>query len=264
MSEFAEGMAVGQSIGHNGNGAYNCCYPMVPAYGAGGMGGYGFGGDGWWILLLLLCGWGNGGWGGNNGGNLNYELGKVATTNDVASGFSTSTIMSTQRDTQLAMQQGFSDVQQTLCQGFSGINQTVMNGFHGVDNAICTLGYQNQAGVNAIQNQIANCCCDLKTMNLENRYLNEKQTCDLITNQNANTQRIIDYLNCQETQNLRDKLQAANFQLSQLNQNAFIAANQEAQTAELIRRLGRDCPVPAYVVPNPNCCYPQNNCGCGF
>ena len=45
-------------------------------------------------------------------------------------------------------------------------------------------------------------------------------------------------------------------------------ANQEAQTAELIRRLGRDCPVPAYVVPNPNCCYNANvtfgnGCGCG-
>ena len=48
----------------------------------------------------------------------------------------------------------------------------------------------------------------------------------------------------------------------------------EAQTAELIRRLGRDCPVPAYVVPNPNCCYGNpvgigygynggNGCGCG-
>jgi hypothetical protein len=40
MSEFAEGYAVGQGNNNYGN----------------GWGG--FGGDGWWILLLLLCGWG--------------------------------------------------------------------------------------------------------------------------------------------------------------------------------------------------------------
>ena len=60
--------------------------------------------------------------------------------------------------------------------------------------------------------------------------------------------------------------QTLKFAASQSAQNAFITANQEAQTAELIRRLGRDCPVPAYVVPNPNCCYnygvaPVSACG---
>ena len=67
---------------------------------------------------------------------------------------------------------------------------------------------------------------------------------------------------------LQAENQSLKFAASQSAQNAFITANQEAQTAELIRRLGRDCPVPAYVVPNPNCCYnPQvtfsNGCGCG-
>lgn len=65
MSDFSEGMAVGQSIGNGANNGFN---------------------DGWWILLLLLCGWGNGNWAGNGGGNqmVGYELGRVATTNDVA------------------------------------------------------------------------------------------------------------------------------------------------------------------------------------
>ena len=46
----------------------------------------------------------------------------------------------------------------------------------------------------------------------------------------------------------------------------------DANTAEIIRRTGNDCPVPAYVVPNPNCCYNYSingfgygngyNCGC--
>ena len=59
-------------------------------------------------------------------------------------------------------------------------------------------------------------------------------------------------------------MQTANFQLSQINQNAFITANKEAQTAELIRRLGRDCPTPAFIVPNPNCCYNYNVTGVGY
>lgn len=55
MSEFSEGMAVGQSLGRNDHPRY--CYPMNND---------GFGnGNGWWILLLLLCGWGNNGWNGN-------------------------------------------------------------------------------------------------------------------------------------------------------------------------------------------------------
>lgn len=274
MSEFSEGMAVGQSIGYNtganhGRYGYNCAMPMMPMYGGYGMGGFGgYGGDGWWILLLLLCGgWGNGGWGGNNGQFMNYEIGRLATTNDVASGFNNSAVLNNLNDLKLGQSQGFAAVQQTLCQGFGGVNQTLMNGFHGVDNALCTLGYQNQVGVNAIQNQIAGCCCDLKQLNLENRYLNEKQTCDIIAAVNNGNQRLLDYWACKENQDLRDQLQKANFKISQMEQNSFIAANQEAQTANLLRRLGRDCPTAAYLVPNPNCCYDQNvlfnNRGCG-
>lgn len=61
--------------------------------------------------------------------------------------------------------------------------------------------------------------------------------------------------------------QSLKFQASQTAQNAYLTANQSAQTAELIRRLGADCPTPAYIVPNPNSCYnyqvTQSNCGCG-
>lgn len=173
MSEFAEGYAVGQ--GHNSG--YNNC---------------GWGGDGWWILLLLLCGWGNGGW--NNGGNnMNYELGRVATTNDVASGFSTSTIMANQRDSQLEMTSGFANVQQTLCQGFNGINQS-----------------------------ISDCCCRTQSAIADVKYANERNTCDIIQAGNANTQRIIDYLNCQEMNNLRNENQALRLQASQSAQNAYL------------------------------------------
>jgi hypothetical protein len=72
---------------------------------------------------------------------------------------------------------------------------------------------------------------------------------------------------------LQAENQSLKFKASQAEQNAFITANQQAQTAELIRRLGADCPVNAYVVQPPtpvtfptNCCGQfsgYNGCGCG-
>ena len=236
MSEFSEGMAVGQSLGQNN------CNPA--AYGMNGFG------DGWWILLLLLCGWGNNGWNNNAGGNFtSYELGRVATTNDVASGFSTSALMSNQREMQLALTTGFADVNATISATGNTINQ-----------GICNLGYNIQNNFNQLSHQISDCCCQTQRSIDGVNYNMAKSTCDIIQAGHSDTQRIIDWLSTRETQELRDKLQAANFQISQMNQNAFFSANQNAQTAELIRRLGHDTPVPAYVVPNPNCC---NTTCCG-
>ena len=138
MSEFAEGYAVGRD--NNGSG----CYPGMGGGLFGGLGGYG--GD-WLAIIILFALFAGGGWGngfGNNAANGNmmgYEMGKVATTNDVASGFSTSAIMSNQRDMQLSQQQGFADVQQTLCQGFSGVNATVNQVGNTINQGICSLGY---------------------------------------------------------------------------------------------------------------------------
>ena len=283
MSEFSEGFAVGQGMNNN-----NCCYPMVPGYpmmaGYGGMGG--FGGmcgwnDGWWIILLLLCGWGNNGWGGNgNGGqNLGYEIGKLATTNDVASGFSTSAIMSKQNDIQLGLQDGFAGVQQTLCQGFSGVNSTVNTVGNQINQGICNLGYNLQAGLNGISREIGDCCCQTQRSIDGVNYNMAKNTCDIqnaifnstrdiIDNQHRDTDRVISYLNNQEMDRLRSKTSTLETEKASTGQNAYIPANQAAQTAELIRRLGRDCPVPSFLVPNPNCCYDPfgrngwNNGGC--
>lgn len=100
-------------------------------------------------------------------------------------------------------------------------------------------------------------------------YPNSNNLNSLNSAQNANTRSILDFLVQDKLDALRDENQTLKNQISQANQNSFIAANQEAQTAELIRRLGRDCPVPAYIVPNPNCCYSaaygydSSGCGCG-
>ena len=258
MDNYSEGLATGMALSDRNNN----CYGVPYDYGmGGGLFGGNWGGD--WIGLIILAalfGWGGfgGGFGfGGRGGN-------CATQADLSAGFANSEIMSDLNDIILQTSQGFAAVQQTLCQGFSGINATVNTVGNQINQGICNLGYTIQGGFNSLSHQISDCCCDIKTMNLENRYLNERQTCDIINAFNAGNQRLFDYFVAKENQDLRDKLQTANFQLSQINQNAFITANQEAQTAELIRRLGRDCPTPAFIVPNPNCCYNYNVNGIGY
>lgn len=259
-------------------------------YGNGGM----WGGD-WLAYLLLFTLIGGGGFGGFGGGgilpwllfgNNGFGGGSCATQADLAAGFNNSAVLSSLNDLKLGQSQGF-----------NGINTAILQTANGIDNAICTLGYQNQAGVNALSAQLAQCCCDTKgaikdvntgieragwnlskqisdcccdveKMNLQNRFDAQAYNCNTLQAIDKLGDRIIDYMSNEKVQALRDENQALRLAASQSAQNAFITANQEAQTAELIRRLGRDFPVPAYVVPNPNCCYqynitPANNCGCG-
>ena len=240
MSEFAEGLAVGMNENRG--------------YGYGGFGN-GWGGDGWWILLLLLCGWGNNGWGGNgNNQNIGYELGKMATTNDVASGFNNSAVLGNLNDLKLGQTQGFAAVQQTLCQGFNGIQQTAMQGFHGVDNAVCNLGYNMQTGFNSLSREIGDCCCATQRAIDSVKFENEKNTRDIIDSQRCGTDRILAYLSGQELDRLRAENQGLRFQASQAAQNAYLV--------DTLRPTAR----PAYITCSPYESafgYGRNGCGCG-
>lgn len=214
-------------------------FPTVVSSGNnGGM----WGQDGIWaILLLALLGNRGFGFGGGYGGGagfvggdvLGYELGKVATTNDVASGFNNSAVLSSLNDIKL----GQSQMQNFINQGFNGINTQLLTGFHGVDNAVCTLGYNMASGFNTIGHQISDCCCGTQR-------LIERSTCDLLNAGNANTQRIIDYLTNEKIESLRAENVALKGRISN-----------DAQSAYLIDKLGYKCPIAAYTVPNPNCCY---------
>lgn len=256
-----------------------------------GNGGFGdgFGSDGWWIILLFLfTGWGRNGWGNNGGGeggfNPYYYAAPCATKDDVRAAVDQQTLIS-KLDNQTY---GLADSTYAL-------SNAITTGFHGVDNAICTLGYQNQAGFTALGNQLASCCCDLraevadaKTQGVINTNTLSSQLaaccCDLEKAEMENRfaaqtynnstllaidklgDRIIDFITQDKIAALTAENQSLKFAASQANQNAFITANQEAQTAELIRRLQTPCPIPAYVVPNPNCCYDYQvtrNVGCG-
>ena len=248
---FATGYAVGRDS-TNGN------------YGNGF-----FGGDwAWIIILLLLGGWGGrgfggfgGGYGGYGGFENGYDIGKLATTNDIASGFNNSAVLNNLNDLKLGQSTGFANVQQTLCQCCNGINTSILT------------------STNSLQSQLADCCCQTQraidgvnynmatnTCNITNAINNS--TRDIIDNQNANYRAIHDEIvaNKIEAKNeriaeLEQKVNALNLAQSQANQNAYLTATMDANQAELIRRLGRDCPTPAFIVPNPACC--NNSCGCG-
>jgi hypothetical protein len=222
--------------------------------------GFGFGGNGaWWIIILLLFGWGGrgygfgGGFGGGQGGGYGYPCcGTPATQADLSAAFASNSVLS-----------GINGIDSTLCQGFNGINTAILQN-----------GYNTQAGINTLSHQLADCCCATQRAIDSVKYENATNTCaiqntiqnttrDVIENANANSRAILDFLTQDKIATLTAENQSLKFQASQTAQNAFITANQEAQTAELIRRLGRDCPVPAYVVPNPNCCYQYAQPACG-
>lgn len=196
-NSFAEGYMVGRDSYNNG--------------------GFGFGGDGaWWIIILLLAGWGNNGFGGGNG-NLAFDIGKLATTNDVAIGFNNSAVLSSLNDLKL----GQAGLQQTLCQGFNGINTSILT------------------STNDVSRQIGDCCCTTQRAIDGVNYNIAKSTCDIVNSQNANTQRLIDMY----TGDKIASLQADNAALTaQLSQNA--------QTRTLIDTL-RPVAQPAYITCSP-------------
>ena len=249
--------------------------PVAPiAYGNnnGGFGGFG---DDWLALIVILAlfgGYGNGGFGfgGGFGGNRGGVIEPCATQADVRAAVDQQTLIS-KLDQQTY---GLADATYSL-------NNSITSGFHGVDNAICNLGYNVQSGFNSLGHQISDCCCttqraidnvnyNMATQACDTRNAISNSTRDIIDNANANNRALLDFLVNDKISTLQAENQSLKFKASQAEQNAFITANQSAQTAELIRRLGADCPIPAYVVPNPNCCYnPQitfgynNGCGCG-
>lgn len=242
-------------------------YALGQNEGSRNSGGFMDGNGSWvWILVIfaLLFGWGgNSGWSGNSGGGgaaIPYISG-IATRADINEGFALNNITG-----------GITAIQQGICDSTYALNNTITNGFHGVDRGLCDIGYA-----------IKDCCCttqraidgvnyNLATQTNALQNTMNTNTRDIIDATNAGTRAVLDFLTQDKIATLTAENQSLKFQASQTAQNAFITANQDAQTAELIRRLGRDCPVPAYVVPNPNCCYGNpvgvsyggyNNGGCG-
>lgn len=268
--------------GFGNNGAWwIIVFVLFFAFGGWGRGGYGNNGGGncdggCGTNTVVIPANGFGGFGGYNACcspatqqgltdafNFNQlDNGQRGIERGICDGFYTTNLAITNLGTQ--MQQGFCATDRANLQGFNGIQSALCQGFNSVNNALAQTNYNmkdcccetresimqsnfnNQSGFNAIQNQLASCCCDIERGQDGFNYNLAKSTCEIITNQDKNTDRIINYLTQHEMDSLRTELQSAQLQLSQLS-----------QTRSIIDQL-QPCPKPAYLTCSPYTTYPVN------
>lgn len=238
---------------------------LVQPTGMNGNGGNGFGwgGDGFWIILLfiLLGGWGgNNGFGGNMGANMNGLYPWMNQSNQISEGFQN----------------------QMLNDNITGIRDSL----NGITGQLANNQMADMERSFAVQSALQNCCCenragiaDLKytvaTENCADRTQAMQNTRDIIDSQNRGTQAIIDKLCALELDGVKNQLaqaQRENVGLQNQLNMANLAASQTQQTVNIrdsiIDEL-RSCPIPAQPVygqtPIFTCQQNQNTgCGCGF
>jgi hypothetical protein len=258
-------------------------------YGGNYGGGFGnmFGGDGSWLLLLviLLC---NGGWGGFGmggfGGGLGIDFpwllnGQNNLSGQVNDGFRDAQL----HDSVTSVRDGVSNLATQLCDCCGSLQMSLANGFAGTtaavtgaQNAISQQLYSNElaslnrsfaeqtantAGFNGVQSSL----CDI-------RYGNATNTRDIIDSQTRGTQAILDKL-CQveldgykrENDQLRAQLNMASLAASQTAQTAELRQSGATQLNQLVSEL-RSCPIPAQPVYGNTpifTCGGNSGCGCG-
>lgn len=281
----------------NGNGMI---MPVAPLYGGGNggnSGGMGWGNDWAWIILLLLLagnGWGNNGFGGGYGGgsgtgNLYPWMNQAEITTQ---GFQNQLL----NDNITSIRDGVQGLSTQLCNCCADMTQTVTSGFANAETAanarqIANMqqAFANQTamaqGFNQLGSQFADCCCENRLATADLRYTIATENCadraaisdgirDILQNNTANTQRILDQLCAdkidaknEKIADLERQLTMANLNASQIAQTAQIQRGQTAEVDALYQRL-RDCPVPTmpvygmqpiFTCPNNN----NNGCGCG-
>ena len=279
------------------NGSNGMVMPVSPMYGCGYGNGFGnFGGDGWWIILLILAcngGWGGfGGFGGMGGfaadGAMLYPWmnqaqittdgfrdqminGNVTSIRDAVGNLSTQ-LCNTGSDIQMALATGFAGVEQ----GATARQMADMNQNFALQTAILQ-------GFNGVQAQQAECCCEnrLGIANLGSDIAREAFATR--TNDTQNTQAILNTINggiqsikdqlCQdkidakndEIANLRQQVAMKDLAAAQTAQNAFISNGFANEVDQLYNRLS-NCPVPTTPVYGRTpifTCNSNNSCGCG-
>jgi len=252
-------------------------YPMMGGYGYGN-GGLGYGGDWIWIILLfaLFGGWGNNGNGGffNGGFDNGYAWlsnGQKEIMQNTNNGFDT-LHLSNQLDT---VNSGIYSLSNQLCNCCADMNQTVSNGFY---NAEISANNRQMANMNTafnLQSQLAQCCCDnkLATQDLKATVISENCSDrevlrqigqDILVNQTANTQKIIDEI-------FRDRLDEKDSKIAELNREILMKdlnASQLAQTQSIVSNIYQElknCPIDTVPVYGNSRIFSCNNgygCGC--
>lgn len=267
---------------------------LAAVVGGGRNDGFGDMGSGWWIILLFLCLFGNGGWGGNYGGGNNGGAGALYPWMNQAditnSGFRDQMI----NDNITSIRDGIYGLSNQLCSCCGDMRDTVNSGFYNAEIAAANrqMANMNQAfaaqtamaqGFNGVQSSLANCCCENRLGIADLKYTVATENCadraalsdgvrDIIASQTASTQRILDQL-CQDKideknetiAQLRQELLYTRGQDSQELQTARILAGQTAEVDALYNRLS-SCPVPSVPVYGRQAiftCGQNQGCGCG-
>lgn len=282
--------------GNNNNGF---AYPVYP-YGGMGYGNNSGFGDGSWlwliIILALFGGWGNNGNGGFGGGfNNDYAWlsnGQKEIMQNTNDGFNTLQLANQLTGLNNSVQ-GIStqicnccaDVNSNLCNGFAGVNATVNNGFanaeisansrqmanmqqafnnqlstiqgfNTVNSALCDASAENRLGQ-------ANLTSTILAENCADRAALQEGVRDIITNQTANTQRIIDEIFRDRLDEKDSKIADLQRQLQTAEQNAFISNGLANEVDQLYNRLA-NCPVPSTPVYGRTPIFTCNSgCNCG-
>lgn len=222
--------------------------------------------DGSWLWFLIVVfaifgGWGNGfgGFGGANGG----------VGSEIQRGFDNQAVISKLDGISNGLCDGFYAMNSSMLTGLNGINTNIMQTGYGIQQAVNADTVANMQNTNALQSQLANCCCETREAIQGVNYNMATNTCalqntmnnntrDIIDSQQAGTRAILDFL----TNDKIATLQAENNDLrraaSQDRQNALLTSTMAAQTNQIINAVN-PAPIPAYTVPNPNAYY---GCGC--
>lgn len=266
--------------------------PVSPMY--GNNNGSGFGGDWGWIILLLLCGWGNGGFGmGGFGGGLGYDFpwllnGQNGINNNVSDGFRDAQL----HDSVTSVRDGVNSLATQLCGCCGDIQMSLCNGFNGVTTAVTgaqnALAQQmntnelanlnrsfaeqtaNTAGFSSVNSGIADLRYTVATEACADRAAVSDALRDVIAANTASTQRILDQLCADkieakndEIARLRQEINMQSLAASQAAQNAFIQQGFSNEVDALYNRLNT-CPVPTTPVYGRTPIFTCNSgCGCG-
>ena len=271
---------------NNNNGYAYPVYPMMNGFGGSGFGG--FGGDGaiWIILIIaLLGGFGNNGNGGffNGGFDNGYAWlsnGQKEIMTNTNNGFDTLHLSNQLEGTR----DGIYGLSNQLCNSTSDITSAISNGFYNSEISANNRAVNQMQDIFALSRQFADCCCEnrLGIANLNSTILSENCADraaladglkDVLINQTANTQKILDTL-CQDKidaknekiLDLQRQLDMADLRASQVAQNAFISQGFANEVDALYNRLS-NCPVPTTPVYGRTpifTCPANNGCGCGY
>nr|DAU18589.1 MAG TPA: hypothetical protein [Caudoviricetes sp.] len=223
--------------------------------------------DGSWLWFLIVVfaifgGWGNGfgGFGGTNG----------SVGSEIQRGFDNQAVVSKLDGISNGLCDGFYAMNNSMLTGFNGINTNIMQTGYGIQQAVNADTVANMQNTNALQSQLANCCCETREAiqgvnynmatqanTLQNTMCNN--TRDIIDSQQAGTRAILDFL----TNDKIATLQAENNDLrraaSQDRQNALLTTTMAAQTNQIIDAV-RPTPVPSF--PASNLYGYAYGCGC--